>query len=112
MITYGHRTEDPDLYISYKAFPFSDILKHDQDSCTCGTEVIITNQDIRPVYTGVYCYSLYTNCTFQLSVCALKNQTDIADNQLSYHESTKKRLKSSFLMFMEAFFTEILPALF
>lgn len=108
--------EDPDLYISYKSFPFYNLGKHDQDSCTCGVEVVKTNKDIRPVYTGVYCYSIYTNCTFHLSVCALQQTANLSEylNPSDEHDekSNKNKIKSTFLIFIEVLFTELIPVFF
>ena len=119
--TFDHfRIGDPDLYISYTRNPTYHLESHDQNSCTCGEEELKTISNTRPLYIGVYCYTTYFNCTFELNVCsAIKRNIEhnpyskLETNQNSkITKSSGSGLKSTFLSLVENFFVEILPTLF
>lgn len=78
------RSGDTDLYVSYSDFPKVKTQEHDYSSYSCGSEQIPL-ENRRPAYVGIYCYSLYENCTFRLEIYKTNLDLSLYSNQRDKH---------------------------
>lgn len=75
---------DSDLYISYSNYPLTSIKDHEYSSYSCGSEQIPL-ENTRPAFIGIFCYSLYENCTFRLEIYKTNVDLSLYSNQRDKH---------------------------
>lgn len=79
----------------------------------------MTNRFTRPFYVAVYCYNIYDNCSFYLTISSQQSvsvaietvdkdyQSYTKDSKDYESASTQRKLKSSFLRFIDIIFQSL-----
>lgn len=100
---------DVDLYVSSKSSPTYELNNHDIGAASCGNEQISVPKDfVRPFYVGVYCYNIYDNCTFYLTIAARYPRGEVpAGYAKPKVTGSSRKIKSTFLAFIEVLFESL-----